>query len=43
MIGAPAAITNAIEDALSPFAARVTHQYLPPTRILQLAHVISPD
>jgi aerobic carbon-monoxide dehydrogenase large subunit len=43
MIGAPAAITNAIEDALAPFGARVTEQYLPPTRILQLAHVIGYD
>jgi carbon-monoxide dehydrogenase large subunit len=40
MIGAPAAITNAIEDALSPFGARVTTQYLPPTKILELAKVI---
>jgi len=40
MIGAPAAITNAIEDALAPFGARVTEQYLPPTRILELARVI---
>ena len=43
MIGAPAAITNAIEDALSPFGARITSQYLPPTTILELAGVISPD
>ncbi len=43
MIGAPAAITNAIEDALSPFGARITSQYLPPTKILELAGVISPD
>jgi aerobic carbon-monoxide dehydrogenase large subunit len=43
MIGAPAAITNAIEDALAPFGAHVTDQYLPPTRILQLAHVIGHD
>ena len=40
MIGAPAAITNAIEDALAPFGARVTSQYLPPTTILELAGVI---
>ena len=40
MIGAPAAITNAIEDALSPFGARITTQYLPPTKILELAKVI---
>jgi carbon-monoxide dehydrogenase large subunit len=43
MIGAPAAITNAIEDALRPFNARVTDQYLPPTKILELARVIAPD
>ena len=43
MIGAPAAVTNAIEDALSPFGARITSQYLPPTTILELAGVISPD
>lgn len=40
MIGAPAAVTNAIEDALAPFGARVTEQHLPPTRILELARVI---
>jgi len=40
MIGAPAAITNAIEDALSAVGARVTEQYLPPSRILELAGVI---
>lgn len=43
MIGAPAAITNAIEDALAAFGARVTDQYLPPTKILELAGVIKPD
>jgi carbon-monoxide dehydrogenase large subunit len=36
-IGAPAALTNAIEDALAPFGVTVTDQYLPPTRILELA------
>jgi carbon-monoxide dehydrogenase large subunit len=40
MIGAPAALTNAIEDALAPFGARVTTQHLPPARILELAGVI---
>ncbi len=40
MIGAPAAITNAIEDALD---VTVNEQYLPPTRILELAGVIEPD
>jgi carbon-monoxide dehydrogenase large subunit len=43
MIGAPAALTNAIEDALASRGARVTEQYLPPTRILELAGVIDPD
>ena len=38
---APAAITNAIEDALAPYGARVTDQYLPPAKILELAKVIS--
>lgn len=43
MIGAPAAITNAIEDALSDLGVRITEQHLPPTRILELAGVIEPD
>ena len=33
-IGAPAALTNAIEDALWHLGARVCSQYLPPSRIL---------
>jgi carbon-monoxide dehydrogenase large subunit len=37
----PAALTNAIEDALLPFGARVTDQYLPPAKILALAGVIA--
>jgi aerobic carbon-monoxide dehydrogenase large subunit len=37
---APAALTNAIEDALLPFGARVTDQHLPPARILALAGVV---
>lgn len=36
MIGNPAAITNAIEDALRPFGGEVRQQYLPPGRILEL-------
>jgi aerobic carbon-monoxide dehydrogenase large subunit len=36
MIVAPAAITNAIEDALAPFGVKVREQHLPPSRILQL-------
>jgi len=38
---APAALTNAIEDALRPFGARVTEQHLPPGQILALAGVIA--
>jgi carbon-monoxide dehydrogenase large subunit len=33
---APATVTNAIEDALLPFDIRITDQYLPPSRILEL-------
>ena len=40
MIGAPAAVTNAIEDALADLGVRVTEQHLPPARILELAGVI---
>jgi carbon-monoxide dehydrogenase large subunit len=36
MIVAPAAITNAIEDALAPLGVRVREQHLPPARILEL-------
>ena len=39
-IGSPAALTNAIEDALRPFGAAVREQHLPPFRILELAGVI---
>ena len=39
----PAAITNAIEDALAHLGVRITEQHLPPTRILELAGVIIPD
>jgi carbon-monoxide dehydrogenase large subunit len=39
-IGAPAALTNAIEDALAPFGAKVREQYLPPHRILELCGLI---
>jgi len=41
MIAAPAALTNAIEDALAHLGVRVTEQHLPPTRILELAGVIA--
>ncbi len=37
---APAALTNAIEDALAPLGVRINEQYLPPSRILELAGVI---
>ena len=43
MIIAPPTLCNAIEDALSPFGARVTEQHLPPTRILELIGAITPD
>ncbi len=43
MIGAPAVLTNAIEDALAHRNVRITNQYLPPSRILELAGVIEPD
>lgn len=39
-IVAPAALTAAIEDALQPFGVRITEQYLPPQRILELAGLI---
>jgi carbon-monoxide dehydrogenase large subunit len=35
-IVAPAALTNAIEDALAPLGVKITEQYLPPSRILEL-------
>jgi carbon-monoxide dehydrogenase large subunit len=37
---APAAVSNALADALAPFGAEVTDQYLPPARVLELAGVI---
>jgi carbon-monoxide dehydrogenase large subunit len=40
MIGSPAALTNAIEDALADLGVHITEQHLPPTRILELAGVI---
>jgi carbon-monoxide dehydrogenase large subunit len=43
LIGAPAAITNAIEDALADLGVRITEQHLPPARILELAGVIPAD
>jgi carbon-monoxide dehydrogenase large subunit len=35
-ICAPAALTNAIEDALAPLGVKIIEQYLPPSRILEL-------
>jgi len=39
-IAAPAALANAIEDALADLGVRITEQHLPPARILELAGVI---
>jgi carbon-monoxide dehydrogenase large subunit len=39
-VGAPAAVTNAIEDALAPFGVEIREQHLPPARILELIGVI---
>jgi carbon-monoxide dehydrogenase large subunit len=36
MIVAPAAIVNAIENALEPFNPTIREQHLPPARILEL-------
>ncbi|HVX23256.1 MAG TPA: xanthine dehydrogenase family protein molybdopterin-binding subunit [Acidimicrobiales bacterium] len=43
LIGSPAAVTNAVEDALAPFGAKVRESYLPPARVLELAGVIEPE
>ena len=42
MIVAPPTICNAIEDAISPFGAKVYEQHLPPSRILELIGAIEP-
>jgi carbon-monoxide dehydrogenase large subunit len=39
-IVAPAALTNAVADALGPFGVRVLQQYLPPGRVLELARIV---
>ena len=39
-IVSPAAVTNAIADAMAPFGVRVCGQHLPPAKILELAHLI---
>ena len=41
LLVAPAAISNAIADALAPYGARFGDMYLPPARILELAGIIS--
>ena len=43
MLVSPATLNNAVEDALRPFGARIRDQYLPPSRVLELAQVISPE
>jgi carbon-monoxide dehydrogenase large subunit len=40
-VGAPAALVNAIADALRPVGARITESYLPPSRVLELAGVLN--
>ena len=40
MIGAPAALTNAVSNALG---VQATEMYLPPSKVLELAGVIDPD
>jgi carbon-monoxide dehydrogenase large subunit len=42
MIVAPAAIANAIEDALAPLGVQVREQHLPPARILDLLEAATP-
>jgi carbon-monoxide dehydrogenase large subunit len=42
LIASPPALSSAIEDALSDFGVRVTEQYLPPARILELAGRLGP-
>jgi carbon-monoxide dehydrogenase large subunit len=43
MIVTPAALCNAIEDALAPFGVTLTEQHLPPARILELIGAIEPE
>ncbi|HEY1291520.1 MAG TPA: xanthine dehydrogenase family protein molybdopterin-binding subunit [Chloroflexota bacterium] len=42
-IAAPPAVNSAIEDALSQSEVRITEQYLPPSRILELVGAIQPE
>jgi carbon-monoxide dehydrogenase large subunit len=37
---APATVTNAVADALAPLGARVSEQYLPPSKVLELAGIV---
>jgi carbon-monoxide dehydrogenase large subunit len=39
-LGAPAAVSSAVEDALAPFGAKITDQYLPPAEILELVATV---
>lgn len=41
MIVAPAALSNAIADALAPLGARITEMYLPPETILRLTGALA--
>jgi carbon-monoxide dehydrogenase large subunit len=43
MIVAPAALTNAIEDALAPLGVKVREQHLPPARIIELLGILDTD
>jgi carbon-monoxide dehydrogenase large subunit len=38
---APATLTNAIDDALQPFGARVEDQHLSPAKVLELAGIVA--
>jgi aerobic carbon-monoxide dehydrogenase large subunit len=40
MIAAPAALCNAIEDALGPFGVRIYEQHLPPSKLLEIAGLV---
>jgi carbon-monoxide dehydrogenase large subunit len=42
MIVAPAAIANAVEDALAPLGVQVREQHLAPARILELLDAVAP-
>jgi aerobic carbon-monoxide dehydrogenase large subunit len=37
---APATVTNAVEDALRPFGARVLEQHLSPAKVLEIAGIV---